>query len=77
MPVFKTSKRSSGTPAFETSSWGPEIISLVSEVFGRTVGSLASGVVASSVWRQTVDNRQPEGGSEGTHLDNATNLIEV
>ena len=77
MSDFKTSRRSSGTPASETSLWGPEIIALVSGVLGRTAGSFASGVFASSVWRQIVNNRQAEGGSEGAHLDDATNSIEI
>ena len=77
MPVFRASRRTSGTPAFETSLWGPEIIALESEVLGRTAGSFASGVFASSVWKQKVNNRQAEGGSEATHLDDATYLIEV
>ena len=76
MPVFKTSRRSSGTPAF-VSSWGPEIIELASEVLGRTARSFASGVFASSVWKQKVKNRQAGRGSEGTHLDGATNSIEI
>ena len=62
---------------FETSSWGPEIIALVSEVLRRTAGWFASGVFASSVWRQKVDNRQAEGRSERTHLDDATNHVEI
>ena len=76
MPVFKSSRRSLGTPASETSSWGPEIIALVSEALGRTAGS-ASGVFASSIWRQKVDNRQAEGSSEETHLNDTTNPIEI
>ena len=70
------SQRSSGTPVFETSSWEQEIV-LVSEVLRRAVESFASCVFASSVWKQKVDNRQAEGGSEGMHLDDMTNPIEI
>ena len=77
MPVLRTSRRSSGTPTFEASSWELEIIALESEVLGRTAGSSASGVFASSVWRQKVNNRHAEGRSERTHLDDATYPIEV
>ena len=37
----------------------------------------ASGVLASSVWRQKINNHQAEGRSEGTHLDDATDPIEI
>ena len=77
MLVVKTSRRSSGTPTFEASSWGLEMIAFVSEVLGRTAGLFASGVFASSVWRQKVNYRQAEGRSEGTHLDDATNSVEI
>ena len=77
VPVCNTSRRSSGTFAFETSSWGAEIIALVSEAFGRTTELFASGIFTNSVWRQKVNNRQAEGRSEGTHLDDATNPIET
>jgi hypothetical protein len=77
VPVFKTSRRSSGAPAFETSSRGADVIALVFEVLGRTAGLSESGVFASSVWRQNVNNRQAEGRSEGTHLDDAANPIEI
>ena len=50
---------------------------LVSELLGRTAESFASGVFASSVWREKVNNRRAEGGSEGTYLDDATNPIEI
>ena len=40
-------------------------------------GSFAPALVASSVWRQKVNNRQPEARSEGTHLKDATNPIEI
>ena len=62
---------------FGTLSWGTKIISLVSEVLGRTVESFASGVFASSVWRQKVNNRQAEGRSKGTNLSDMTNPIEI
>ena len=40
-------------------------------------GSFASGIFASSVWRQKVNNRQAEGGSEETRLYDATYPIEI
>ena len=75
MPALKTSRLYSGTPAVETSLLGSETIAWMSEVPRRTAGSFAS--VASSVWKQNVDNRREEGRSEGTHLDHATNPIEI
>ena len=59
------------------SSWESEIIALESEVLGKTAESLSSGVFASSVWGQKVNGRQAEGRSEGTHLDGATNPVEI
>ena len=35
------------------------------------------GVVSSSVWGRKVGNGQAEGRSEGTHLEDATNPIEI
>ena len=77
MSDFKSSRRSSGTPAFEMPSWGSDIIALESEVLGKTAESPSSGVFASSVWGRKVNGRQAGGRSEGTHLDDATNLVEI
>ena len=46
-------------------------------MLGRTAESFASGVFVNPVWRQKVNNHQAEGRSEGTHLDDATNSIEI
>ena len=69
------SRRYSGTPVVVTSLWRSETVTWVSEVLWRTAGSFAA--VASSVWKQNVGNRQAEGRSEGTHLHDATNPIEI
>ena len=41
------------------------------------MGSFAPGPVASSVWKKKVNDPQAECRSEGTHLNDATNSVEV